>query len=101
MVPAWIPDDRALHVGLTARLGGGSAIAKRVTPVSRIEVVVGGGATTIDLVEGERRVLEFDAGEEAGSARSGRKRPRRLVLRVVEVVGGAALLDYGPYEAPR
>lgn len=90
--PAWIPDERALHVGLTARPGGGSAIAEQVTPGSRIEVVVSGKGTTIDLVEG------LDAAAGARPARSGREDPRRLVLRVVAVVGGAALLDYGPYE---
>ena len=98
---AWIPDERALHVGLTARSGGGSAIAEQVTPGSRIEVVVRGKTTTIDLVEGERRVLELDAAEGPDPTKSGSQHPRRLVLRVVKVVGGAGLLDYGPYEAPR
>ena len=99
--PAWIPNERALHVGLTARPGGGSAIAEQVTPGSRIEVVVNGKAAAIDPVEGERRVLEFDAAEGTGPAQSGREPARRLVLWVFRVVGGAALLDYGPYEAPR
>ena len=99
--PAWVPDERSLHVRLTARSGGGSAIADQVTAGSRIDVVVRGKATTIHLVEGERRVLELDAAEGAGPAPSGREHPRRLALEVVRVVGGAALLDYGPHEAPR
>ena len=99
--PDWIPDERALHVRLTAQPGGGSVIVEGVTPGSRSDVTVKGKAATIDLVEGEHRVLELDAAEGTGPAQSGREHPRRLVLRVVEVVRGAALLDYGPYEGPR
>lgn len=99
--PAWIPDERALHVGLTARPGRGSAIAERVAPGNRNEVVVSGKATTIDLVEGERRVLELDAADGSGPTESARWAPRRLVLRVIKIVGRAALPDYGLHEAPR
>ena len=71
--PAWIPDERALRVGLNARPGGGSAIAEQMASGSRIEVAVSGKATIIDLVEGERRILELDAAEGARPARSGRR----------------------------
>ena len=99
--PAWIPDERALHVGLTARPGGGSRIAARATSGSRIDVTVGGRMTTIDLVEGARRTVELDVADGSDPAASGGKHPRRLALQVVRVVGGAALLDYGPHWALR
>ena len=67
--PEWVPDERTLHVGLAAQPGGGSAIAEGVTPGDRIEVMVKGKTATIDLVEGERRILEFDAAEGPDSRR--------------------------------
>ena len=53
-------------------------------------------AATIRLVEGERRVLEFDAAEGPDLTNPGRAFPRRCVLLVVKVVGEAALLHYFP-----
>ena len=99
--PAWVPDERALHVRLTAQPGGGSAIAEGVTPGSRIEVTVEGRTATIDLVEGEQRVLELDAAEAPNATEPGWAFPRQLVLEVVRIMGRAALLRYYPSDATR
>ena len=94
--PEWIPGERSLHVRLTAQPGGGAYIAAGVEPDSDIDVVVNGKAATIRLVEGERRVLEFDAAEGPDLTNPGRAFPRQCVLLVVKVVGEAALLHYFP-----
>ena len=97
----WVPDERALHVGLTAQPGGGSAIAEGVTPGERIEVMVEGRPATIDVVEGEQRIIELDAAEGPDSTEPGRAFQRRLVLAVVKIMGRAALLRYCPSDATR
>ena len=51
---------------------------------------------TIDLLDGEQRVLEFEAAEGRDPMEPGWVYPRRFMLRVVKVFEGAALLEYGP-----
>ena len=50
----------------------------------------------IDLLEGEQRVLEFEAAAGRDPMEPGWVYPRRFMLRVVKVFEGAALLEYGP-----
>ena len=57
--------------------------------------------TIIDLVEGTRRTVELAAADGPDTVESGGEHPRRLALQVVRLVGGAALLDYGPHGALR
>ena len=94
--PDWIPDERALHVELTARPGGGARILEGVSPGSEARVVVAGRAATVDLVEGEQRVVDLEAAEGRDPTEPSPVYPRQLVLRVVKVFEGAALLEYGP-----
>ena len=94
--PDWIPDERALHVELTARPGGGARILEGVSPGSEARVVVAGRAATVDLVEGEQRVVDLEAAEGRDPTEPGPVYPRQLELRVVKVLEGAALLEYGP-----
>ena len=99
--PEWVPDERALHVRLTAQPGGGSLIAEGVTPGGRIDLMVKGKMATIDLVEGEQCILEFDTTEGPDSTEPGWAFPRQLVLVVVKIMGRAALLRYYPSDATR
>ena len=94
--PAWIPDERALHVHLQARPGAGAGVFEGVKPGSEVPVVVKGKAVTIDPVEGAHRVLELDAAEGPDPLEPGWAFPRRFLVRVVKVVDGAVLLEYGP-----
>ena len=98
--PDWVPDERALHVPLTARPGGGSGIAAGVTPESEVQVMVKGKVAIIHLVEGESRVVNFDAAEGPDPTAPDWAYPRQFVLRVVKVIGDLALLDYFPAGAP-
>ncbi len=82
----WVPDERVLHVEMTATPGGGSLIARRAMPESPVEVVVKDERTSIELIEGQSSVLEVN---ELGSAVA-----RELVLSVVRVAGDVALLEY-------
>ena len=91
--PAWVPDERALHIHLKALSEGGSRIAEGVMPGGRLDVEVRGRAARIDLVEGEQRVLSPD-GAEGADGTDARRAPGRLELRVVRVLGGAAVLEY-------
>jgi hypothetical protein len=94
--PAWIPDERALHVYLQARPGTGAGIFEGVEPGSEVPVVLNGKAVTIDLVEGTHRVLKLDPAEGPDPTELGWSFPRRFLVRVVRVFDGAALLAYGP-----
>ena len=94
--PAWIPDERALHVHLEARPGGGAEVFEGVTPGREVQVVVKRQAVTIDFVEGVHRVLEVDAAQGPDPTKSGWAFRRKLLVRVVKVVDGAALLEYSP-----
>ena len=103
--PAWIPDERALHVYLKALPEGGSRIVRGVMPGGRLDVEVGGRVATIDLVEGEQRVLDLAGAAGPDRTDAGRANPRQLVLRVVKVLGGAAMWEYrlrtdGPAAGP-
>ena len=57
---------------------------------------VEGKAVSIDLVEGEHRVLKIEAAEGPDPTEPGWALPRQFLVRVVKVVDGAALLEYGP-----
>ena len=93
--PAWIPEERALHVHLQARPGAGAGIFEGVEPGSEVPVVIKGKAVTIDLVEGEHRVLKLEAAEGPDPTEPGWAFTRQFLVRVVKVVDGAALLEYG------
>lgn len=58
-------------------------------------MVVDGRAVTIDLLEGEQRLLPLKAAEGPDPAEPGWEDARQLVLRVVRVLEGAAVLEYG------
>ena len=94
--PAWIPDECALHVQLTPRPEGGACIVEGVRPGSEVEVAVAGRAVTIDLLEGEQRVLQLEGAAGPDPTTPGRAYARQLALRVVKVFEGAAVLEYGP-----
>ena len=94
--PAWIPDERALHVRLQARPGGGAGVFEGALPGSEVPVVVKRKAVTIDLVEGAHRVLELDAAEGPDPTEPGWARRRRFLVRVAKVLDGAALVEYSP-----
>jgi hypothetical protein len=94
--PAWIPDERALHVQLTVQPGGGARILDGVTPGREVEVMVKGKVAIVDLVEGQQCVLELNAAESRDPTGPGWASRRQFVLRVVKVFDGAALLEYGP-----
>ena len=94
--PSWIPDERALHVHLQARPGAGAGVFEGVSPGSEVTVQVEGKAVNIDLVEGEHRVLKIEAAEGPDPTEPGWALPRQFLVRVVKVVDGAALLEYGP-----
>ena len=98
--PEWVPDERALHVPLRARPGGGSLITPGAVPGTPVEVIVKGRAMTVELFEGEHRVANPDTAEGAASAEPGHAPAGRLNLVVVKVVGDVALFDYFPSEAP-
>ena len=51
---------------------------------------------TIDLLEGEQRVLELEPAEGRDPMEPGWVYPRRFMLRVVKMFEGAALLEYVP-----
>lgn len=82
----WVPDERALHVELTAKSGGGSHVVEGAMPGIPVEVIVKGARIRIEPVQGESSALEF---EQTDSGRT-----RELVLAVVKVVGQVALLEY-------
>ena len=67
-----------------------------MSPGSEARAVVDGRAATVDLVEGEQRVVDPAAAEGRDPTEPGPVYPRQLVLRVVKVFEGAALLEYGP-----
>ena len=92
--PAWVPDERALHVRLTSQRGTGSRIFEDTTPDRQWDVMIKGKAARIDLVEGAHRVLELDAAEGQDRTDPDWTNPRRFVLRVVKVLSGAAVLEY-------
>ena len=98
--PEWVPDERALHVRLRARPGGGSLIAPGAAPGMPVEVVVKGRSMTVELLEGEHRVANLDTAEGPASPAPGRASAGQLSLVVVEVVGDVALFDYFPSETP-
>ena len=94
--PAWIPDECALHIQLTTRPEGGACIVEGATLGIEVDVVVKGRVVTIDLLEGEQRVLELEPAEGRDPTEPGWVYPRQFVLRVVKVFEGAAVLEYGP-----
>ena len=93
--PAWIPDERVLYVQLTTRPGGGARIFEGTTQGSEVTVIVEQKAVIIDVVEGEHRILEMDAAAGPDPSVPGWAYARRLYVRVVKVLEGAALLEYG------
>ena len=92
----WTPDERALHVQLTAQPEGGSQIASGVIPGVRVDIMLNGRLIAIDLHEGARSVLEVSKADGADSTEPGSAHAPELVLDVVKVVGDVALLDYFP-----
>ena len=100
--PAWIPDERALHVGLTARPGGGSRIAARAT-FGESDRRNGRGS------DDDHRPRRGSAphggarrGGRVGSGRVGREASAAgSRCRSSGWLAGAALLDYGPHWALR
>ena len=94
--PAWVPDECALHVRLTPRPEGGACIVAGATPGSEIKAMVEGRAVTIDLLEGEQRVLQLEGAAGRDPTTPGREYAQQLALRVVKVLEGAAVLEYGP-----
>ena len=92
----WTPDERALHVQLTAQPEGGSHIASGVIPGVRVDIMLNGRLIAIDLPEGARSVLEVSKADGADSTEPGSAHAPELVLDVVKVVGDVALLDYFP-----
>ena len=94
--PEWVPDESDLHVRLTAQPGGGSHVAGGMTPGLPGNVWVKGKMVSLELSEGERRVLEFTRGEGPDPSEPGWEYPRKLILAVVKVVGSVVLFDYFP-----
>ena len=90
----WVPDERALHVQLAARPGGGSHIAAGAMPGIPADVIVKGMPIRIELFEGQRSVREFNAAEGPDPTEPGWGYAGELVLAVVKVAGDVALLDY-------
>ena len=70
-------------------------IFEGVEPGSEVPVVIKGKAVTIDLIEGEHRVLKLEAAEGSDPTEPGWAFTRQFLVRVVKVVDGAALLEYG------
>ena len=71
-----------------------------MTPGSEVQVVVKGKAATIDLVEGEQRVLELKAAEGRDRTEPGWEYPRQFALRVVRVSGGGCVAGVWPRRRP-
>lgn len=92
--PAWVPDERALHVQVATQSGAGSRVFEDVAPDHPWEVVVQGQATKVDLVEGAHQVLDVKAAQGPDRTDPGWAYPRRFVLRVAKVLDRAAVLEY-------
>lgn len=90
----WVPDERALHVHLAARPGGGSRIVTGVVPGIPVDIDVQGLPICIELIAGEATVRGISRAEAPIPAVPGSGYTRELALSVVKVVGEAALLDY-------
>ena len=73
--------------------GAGGGIFEGVEPGSEVPVVIKGKAVTIDLIEGEHRVLKLEAAEGSDPTEPGWAFTRQFLVRVVKVVDGAALLE--------
>ena len=96
METEWVPDERALHVQLSAQPGGGSLIAAEAIPGIPVDVIVEGMPIRIELLQGARMVRKLNPAEGPDPAEPGSGSARELVLSVVDVVGDVALLDYCP-----
>ena len=90
----WTPDERALHVQLTARDEGGSQITSGVIPGVRVDIMVRGRLIAIELREGKCSAMEVSKAERPDSTEPVAAHAAELVLNVVKVVGDVALLDY-------
>lgn len=90
----WVPDERALHVQLAARRGGGSQIASGLVPGVPVDLMVKGNRIAIELSAGESSVVHISGPESQGPSEPRPNDDRELVIEVVEVAGNVALLNY-------
>ena len=100
----WTPDERALHVQLTAKPDGGSHIAIGVNPDGGVDIMAEGKRIAIGLQEGEGGALMAKRTDEPGRTEKASGHAPELLLDVVKVVGDVALLEYvlaGPFDETR